>query len=48
MNLRRLSLVARNELAGYEVTQRFYEIGSPQGLAELDAMLRARSLSAAR
>ena len=42
------NLIAQDELAGYEVTQRFYEIGSPEGLAELDAMLRARSLSAAR
>ena len=29
-------LVATNELAGYEVSQRFYEIGSPEGLAEID------------
>ena len=35
-------LIAENQLAGYEVTERFYEIGSPQGLAELDAMLRTR------
>ena len=27
-------------LAGYEVTQRFYEIGSHAGLAELDALLQ--------
>ena len=33
-------LVAMNELAGYEVKQRFYEIGSPAGLRELDALLR--------
>ena len=33
-------LVARRELAGYEVPERFYEIGSPAGLAELDALLR--------
>jgi NDP-sugar pyrophosphorylase family protein len=39
-------LIARNELAGYEVKQRFYEIGSPEGLAELDALLRKRQLSA--
>jgi NDP-sugar pyrophosphorylase family protein len=39
-------LIARNELAGYEVEQRFYEIGSPEGLAELDAMLRSQQLSA--
>lgn len=35
-------LVLRNELAGFEVEQRFYEIGSPEGLAELDAMLTGR------
>ena len=39
-------LIAQGELAGYEVHQRFYEIGSPEGLAELDAMLRAQQLSA--
>lgn len=33
-------LAARGQLAGYEVTRRFYEIGSPAGLAELDALLR--------
>jgi len=38
-------LVARSQLAGYEVTQRFYEIGSSAGLAELDAMLRGQPLS---
>jgi NDP-sugar pyrophosphorylase family protein len=27
-------LLARNELAGFEVSQRFYEIGSPAGLEE--------------
>ncbi|HVS51936.1 MAG TPA: nucleotidyl transferase, partial [Opitutaceae bacterium] len=35
------ALVARGELAGYEVPSRFYEIGSPAGLNELDALLRA-------
>ena len=39
-------LIARQELAGYEVEQRFYEVGSPEGLAELDAMLRSQQLSA--
>jgi NDP-sugar pyrophosphorylase family protein len=39
-------LISRNELAGFEVEQRFYEIGSPEGLAELDAMLRSQQLSA--
>lgn len=38
-------LISRNELAGFEVAQRFYEIGSPEGLAELDAMLRRQQLS---
>ncbi len=28
------------QLAGYEVRHRFYEIGSPKGLAELDTLLR--------
>jgi NDP-sugar pyrophosphorylase family protein len=32
-------LVARRQLAGYEVKQRFYEIGSHAGLAELEALL---------
>ena len=32
-------LAARGALAGYEVNTRFYEIGSPAGLAELDALL---------
>jgi hypothetical protein len=27
-------------MAAHEVHKRFYEIGSPQGLAELDALLR--------
>jgi NDP-sugar pyrophosphorylase family protein len=39
-------LLGRQELAGYEVDQRFYEIGSPRGIEELDAMLRGRQLSA--
>ena len=34
-------LCARGELAGFEVKERFYEIGSPAGLNELDALLRA-------
>ncbi len=37
-------LVAQSQLAGYEVNQRFYEIGSPAGLQELDALLRGRGL----
>lgn len=35
-------LVARRQLAGFEMTQRFYEIGSHAGLQELDALLRVR------
>jgi NDP-sugar pyrophosphorylase family protein len=34
----RLSL--RGELMGSEISQRFYEIGSPEGLADLEAYLR--------
>ncbi|HYC71336.1 MAG TPA: nucleotidyltransferase family protein [Opitutaceae bacterium] len=34
------ALCERGQLAGYEVRERFYEIGSPAGLAELDARLR--------
>jgi NDP-sugar pyrophosphorylase family protein len=33
-------LVSEKALAAYEVKQRFFEIGSRQGLAELDSMLR--------
>ena len=33
----RLSL--EGQLAGYEVTERFYEIGSPEGLRDLEAYL---------
>jgi NDP-sugar pyrophosphorylase family protein len=31
-------LVSEKQMAAYEVKQRFYEIGSPQGLAELDSL----------
>jgi len=34
-------LAAAGQLAGYLMTERFYEIGSPSGLQELDAHLRA-------
>jgi NDP-sugar pyrophosphorylase family protein len=34
-------LVLEKQLAGYEVRERFYEIGSPAGLAELEALLKA-------
>ncbi len=33
-------LVADKQMAAYEVKARFYEIGSPEGLAELDSLLR--------
>jgi NDP-sugar pyrophosphorylase family protein len=36
-------LCARGELAGYEVKERFYEIGSPAGLNELDGLLRRQT-----
>lgn len=35
-------LLARNELAGFEVTQRFYEVGSPAGLEETRRYLSAK------
>ena len=39
-----LEALSRNgQLAGYEVYQRFYEIGSASGLAELDQLLSKRS-----
>lgn len=40
-------LVARDDLAGFEVPERFYEIGSPAGLAELETLLsQARNKTA--
>lgn len=36
------ALCQRGQLAGYEIAERFYEIGSHEGLNELDALLRAR------
>jgi len=36
------SLVEAGRMAGYETTRRFHEIGSPQGLAELDALLKGQ------
>jgi NDP-sugar pyrophosphorylase family protein len=39
------SLVAKGQLAGYEMKDRFYEIGSHEGLNELDALLRAGKVS---
>jgi N-acetyl-alpha-D-muramate 1-phosphate uridylyltransferase len=34
-------LIARHQLAGFEVYHRFYEVGSPAGLSETDEYLRA-------
>lgn len=39
------ALLARNELAGFEVAQRFYEVGSPAGLEETQCYLRAKERS---
>ena len=38
-------LIERDDLAGHEVSERFYEVGSPAGVAELDAKLRGASSS---
>ncbi len=35
-------LVRERQLAGYEVPERFYEMGSPAGLAELETILQPR------
>ena len=35
-------LVSEKQMAAYEVKQRFYEIGSREGLAELDSLLRGK------
>jgi NDP-sugar pyrophosphorylase family protein len=37
-----MRLAELGELAGYEVHDRFYEIGSPDSLAETEAFLRSR------
>jgi NDP-sugar pyrophosphorylase family protein len=36
-------LSGEGELAGFEVTERFYEVGSPEGVADLEHYLGARS-----
>jgi NDP-sugar pyrophosphorylase family protein len=36
-------LVREKQLAGYEVCERFYEIGSPAGLSELESLLKSKS-----
>jgi len=38
-------LSERGQLAGFEVHERFYEIGSPQGLRDLEEYLEAREAS---
>jgi NDP-sugar pyrophosphorylase family protein len=35
-------LLANNELIGFEVSERFYEIGSPEGLEETRAFLAGK------
>ncbi len=35
-------LVREKQLAGYEVRERFYEIGSPVGLSELETLLQSK------
>ena len=37
-------LVSQKQLAGYEVPERFYEMGSPAGLAELETLLQSKSI----
>lgn len=41
-------LSRQGKLAGYELKERFYEIGSPAGLNELDALLRNRGTEGVR
>lgn len=38
-------LIARGAMAGFEMTERFYEIGSIRGLAEADIYLRRRGVA---
>ena len=38
-------LVSGKQMAAYEVKQRFYEIGSAEGLAEFDSLLRNKTVS---
>lgn len=39
------ALISRGQLAGYEIKERFYEVGSHAGLNELDALFRAGKIS---
>jgi N-acetyl-alpha-D-muramate 1-phosphate uridylyltransferase len=43
LSLVQSELIARGAMAGFEVKERFYEIGSHGGLAETDAFLRGPS-----
>ena len=43
--LNRLSI--QRKLKGYEVFERFYEVGSPQGLDDFEAYVRANDASGA-
>jgi NDP-sugar pyrophosphorylase family protein len=47
LSLVQSELAARGDMAGFEVTERFYEIGSTSGLAETDEFLRERTLMGA-
>ncbi len=47
LSLVQTELSARREIAGFEVRERFYEIGSVEGLRETDAVLRAQAMSGA-
>ena len=38
-------LAARGDLCGYEVTERFYEIGTPDALVETEAFLRGEAIA---
>ena len=40
-----MKLLAAGDLAGFEVPDRFYEIGSPSGLAELEKLLTEKPIS---
>ena len=41
-------LVSQNQMVAYEAKQRFYEIGSREGLVELDSLLRAKPAAMSR
>ncbi|MBA4027099.1 MAG: nucleotidyl transferase [Cyanobacteria bacterium DS3.002] len=43
LNLLWQSLIARNQLVGYPVSKRFFEIGTAEGLAECEALIMAQA-----